>query len=64
MSDEIDHSGTTVCVCPHCGFQDIDSSDLLVDGDASGTTNCTSCEKEFYWQADFEVTYNTSKLKE
>ena len=61
MIDEFDHWHTPEIVCPYCGHVYQDSWDF--DGD-SGETWCGECEKLFFYQRDFDVYYDTEKIKE
>lgn len=57
----IDHFCTPETVCPHCGHEGFDSWEL--DGDF-GETECSNCEKEYYYERYVDVTYNTFKTEE
>lgn len=58
MAEEFDTDYTSEVVCPYCGHQHRDSWELLEDCD---TYECVSCEKEFEYQRETEVTYCTWK---
>lgn len=58
MPDEIDTYGTDYPVCPHCGHKEDDYSEMT----NAGTYNCPACEKEYYLEPDFSVSFTTSKV--
>lgn len=61
MSD-IDHNSTESVVCPHCGHAH-DYTDYGTDGVYHGTEDCEKCGKTFRWDADFSVSFSTSKIE-
>lgn len=58
MPNNIDHEGTDNIVRPHCGFVFSDSCDY---GGDSGDLHCDECEKDFFYEREYDVTYSTSK---
>lgn len=56
----IDHKGTSELVCPYCGYTHSDSWELTSE---NGFSECTKCEKNFFYERDIEITYCTKKLK-
>jgi len=61
MEKEIDHEYTDEIVCPHCWKEMENSSDWL-ESCTEGTNECYKCWKDFEWNADFSVSYSTSKV--
>lgn len=57
---EIDHEDTYEVVCPYCGHEHLDSSEL----DDSGKMECDKCEKAFNFEREITVDYSTWKIKE
>lgn len=63
---EIDHEYTKEIVCPHCGYEFIDSwehnESLQSDQSGDNLISCHECEKNFVAHMDVEVYYSTSTL--
>lgn len=57
-TDKIDHTCTSNVICPHCGFEDIDSWSL----DDSDKIVCSGCEEEFFYEREISCTYSSSKI--
>lgn len=59
-NEETETSYENDIVCPWCGTHMYDEDGYFVrEGD--GEYDCPECGKEFYFQADVEVTYSTQR---
>lgn len=57
--EEIDHEYTRNIVCPHCGYEDVDSWEYDKD---DGEIECSACDEEFVYARIIMVSYSTKKL--
>lgn len=57
--EEIDRRGTDDIVCPYCGYKITDCWEFNNDSD---NINCDECEKPFYYEREYEITYSTTKI--
>ncbi len=55
---EIVHENTENIVCPICGHEHTDSWEYEDD---SGEITCQGCNKEFFFEREYDVSYTTSK---
>lgn len=44
--------------CPHCGHTH-DATDNEIDGHLSGHEQCEECDREFWFFAEYDVTWNS-----
>lgn len=54
----LDHEFTDNVICPYCSY-DMGNDDMGDKGDLT----CDECGEEFHYEADYTVTYSTSKRK-
>lgn len=59
-NEETETSYENDIVCPWCGTHMYDEDGYFVR-ESSGEYDCPECGKEFYFQADVEVTYSTQR---
>ena len=57
--EDIDHEYTDEIVCPWCGYKYSDSWEFSDDGEEE----CPECEKNFSYNINTRVTYNTERKK-
>lgn len=57
---KIDHEFMDNLVCPYCGYEDEDAGDYLETD--HGEWSCDECGKVFSFQADYSITWCTSKI--
>ena len=57
---DIDCEYTREIVCPYCGYEHQDSW----EADDQDTRLCGSCEREFKFTRDVDVTYISEKIEE
>ena len=50
-------------ICPHCGYVDKDSFEILGPNDEDGDVDCNSCGKTFYVLRHVDISYSTSFKK-
>jgi len=55
---EIDHEFTKCVVCPHCGYEELESWEWGDDGERE----CSECEKRYAWDKQIDIKFSTSKL--
>lgn len=58
---EPDTSHTDGIVCPHCGYEDIDSWEWNDGEEGDGDHDCADCGKPMIVSRHVHVTYSTSK---
>lgn len=60
---EINHSDTDEAVCPYCGYEFSDSWEFFHDDDGVTGTDiqCNNCNKTFFCELVFDITYTSSK---
>lgn len=61
---KIDHEYTREVTCPYCGHENSDSWELSGGDGEEFETECGSCEKEFTYARNIEITYSTFKKEE
>lgn len=52
----LEHQNTIHMICPYCGYEDLNSWEFTHIDD---TVTCKSCEREFDYEREINVTYNT-----
>jgi len=57
MEKKIDCDFTDNAVCPHCGWENLDSWEYTAE---DGLTDCGECDKEFYYTTHAQIHYSTS----
>lgn len=58
--NEIKHKYTKEIVCPYCGYEYMDSWEMVKPEEGEDIV-CENCEKKFYARSDMDITYITSK---
>jgi hypothetical protein len=56
---DFDHELTDNAVCPHCGYEDLDSWESGGGDEGTFETYCNSCGGPFYLTRDISVSYTT-----
>lgn len=51
-------------VCPHCGYSHGDSWMFQGQSGEENSVGCMSCDKEFFYVTNVEVTFSSSKHQE
>lgn len=54
----IEHSNSDDLICPYCEYQFSDSWELIPSG-GWATIGCHECGKEFEYEANTQVTFNS-----
>jgi len=58
---EIHHEYTKNVVCPYCGYEDKDSSEISPNDECLGLIDCEDCGKSFYASRSITVDYSSWK---
>lgn len=58
--EEIEHDCTDEIVCPHCGYEMMDSYEM---DDDDGEIECYECSKLFHYQRSKRIWYSTVKVE-
>jgi len=56
--EKIIHNSTDNPICPYCGHEERDVFDLF----DSGEIECTGCGREFHYEKNVWVTWDTSEI--
>jgi len=56
---KINHEYTRNIICPHCGYEHMDSWEC---GDSDDEFQCHHCEKTFGFEREVTVTYTSYKI--
>ena len=60
---EYDHEYTRNIVCPHCGYEDMDSWEVMSGEEDLGIIECGRCEKSFLASRIITIEYCTEKIE-